>query len=100
MLIGNLSDGSDESDRSDWSDESDFEVGVSGAGASRPRGKYDAAGAGRPRSTAPVMKQCGARAPHCYCIVLITVFCDCVSVGLDLLSKDLFLKCYKGSVPM
>ena len=40
---------SDELDRSDGSDGSDFEVGVSGAGASRPRGKYDAAGAGRPR---------------------------------------------------
>ena len=101
MLIGNLSDesdGSDMSDESDWSDESDFEVGVSGAGASRPRGKYDAAGAGRPRPYYSQMKQCGARAPHCYCIVLITIFCDCVSVGLDLLSKDLFLKCYKGSV--
>ena len=45
VAIGNLSDESDGSARSDGSD---FEVGVSGAGASRPRGYYDAAGAGRP----------------------------------------------------
>ena len=40
------------------------------------------------------------RFPTYSIIVLITIFCDCVSVGLDLLSKDLFLKCHKDSVLM